>query len=127
MPRRTSRSDGEVRKITHPVRFAESEYEQIKENSSKGRVSVSEYIRRAALRRKIAEDPPPPQINRELYEQFGQINSNLSQLVKAIKEATKQGQIINIDPLELEKIIADISPLIKETQRQLLLYNSDKK
>lgn len=127
MPRRTSRSDGEVRKITHPVRFAESEYSQIKENATKGRVSVSEFIRRAALRRKIAEDPPPPQINRQLYEEFGQINSNLSQLVKAIKEATKQGQPINIDQLELDKIIEPLTPLIKETQRQLLLYYSDNK
>lgn len=125
MGRQTKRSDGVVRKITYPVRFAEDEYQQIQQKAKTGRISVSEFIRRAALRRKVTEDTPPPQLNRQLYEQLSQINEHLTQIQKCVNLAIKQGEPIPIDPDNLQNIIQQLSIQIKETQKQLLLNQTN--
>lgn len=120
MPRPAARKDGVPRKINHPVRFAEDEYEQLKQKAYKARISVSEFIRRAATRRKVVEPPPPPQLNWKIYEELGRIGNNLNQLVKGLNQAVKQGQDVKLDPENVQEIVSKLSQLLRETQMQLL-------
>lgn len=117
---KTKRDDGVPRKITHPVRFAADEYSQLKQKAYQARVSVSEFIRRAALRRQVVEPPPPPQINWKLYEELGRIGNNLNQLVKGVNTAVKAGQPVNIDVQSLALLVEQLKANIRETQMQLL-------
>jgi len=117
---KTKRSDGVPRKITHPVRFATDEYEQLKNKAYQARISVSEFIRRAALRRKVVEAPPPPQLNWKLYQELNAIGVNLNQLVKGVNAAVKSGQNIDLDADQLENLVVGLTSQIKETQMQLL-------
>lgn len=117
---KTKRSDGVPRKITHPVRFAADEYEQLKNKAYQARISVSELIRRAALRRKVVEAPPPPQLNWKLYEELNAIGVNLNQLVKGVNAAVKSGRNVNLDADQLEDLVTLLTSQIKETQMQLL-------
>lgn len=120
MPSKTKRSDGVARKITHPVRFAADEYEQLKKKAYEARVSIGEFIRRAALRRRVVEPPPPPQLNWKLYEQLQAIGVNLNQIAKAVNTAVKVGQDVNIDREELQNLVESLGASIRETQMQLL-------
>lgn len=120
MPKKTLRSDGVVRRITHPVRFAADEYSQLKQKAYQARVSITEFIRRAALRRQVVEPPPPPQINWKLYEELGRIGNNLNQLVKGVNTAVKAGQPVNIDARSLTLVVEQLKANIRETQMQLL-------
>jgi hypothetical protein len=120
MGSKTKRDDGVARKITHPVRFASDEYEQLKEKAYSARVSISEFIRRAALRRRVVEPPPPPQLNWKLYEELNSIGVNLNQIAKAANIAVKSGQGANIDVDQLQKLVDSLRASIKETQMQLL-------
>jgi hypothetical protein len=113
---KTKRSDGVPRKITHPVRFAADEYEQLKNKAYQARISVSEFIRRAALRRKVVEAPPPPQLNWKLYEELNAIGVNLNQLVKGVNAAVKSGRNVNLDADQLEDLVTLLTSQIKETQ-----------
>jgi hypothetical protein len=120
MGSKTKRDDGRARKITHPVRFAEDEYEQLKQKAYNARVSVTEFIRRAALRRQVVEAPPPPQINWKLYEELNAIGVNLNQIAKAVNRAVKSGQGANVDVGRLQNLVNQLNAAIRETQMQLL-------
>ncbi|BAZ36730.1 hypothetical protein NIES4101_26500 (plasmid) [Calothrix sp. NIES-4101] len=120
MGSKTKRDDGVSRKITHPVRFAEDEYEQLKQKAYNARVSLTEFIRRAALRRQVVEAPPPPQINWKLYEELNAIGINLNQIAKAVNRAVKSGQGANVDVGRLQNLVNQLNAAIRETQMQLL-------
>jgi hypothetical protein len=120
MGSKSKRDDGGARKITHPVRFAEDEYEQLKQKAYNARVSVTEFIRRAALRRQVVEAPPPPQINWKLYEELNAIGVNLNQIAKAVNRAVKSGQGANVDVGRLQNLVNQLNAAIRETQMQLL-------
>ncbi len=120
MPSKTKRADGVARKITHPVRFAADEYEQLKKKAYEARVSIGEFIRRAALRRRVVELRPPPQLNWKLYEELQAIGVNLNQIAKAVNTAVKIGQEVNIDKEQLQKLVESLGASIRETQMQLL-------
>lgn len=120
MGSKTKRNDGVSRKITHPVRFAEDEYEQLKQKAYNARVSVTEFIRRAALRRQVVEPPPPPQINWKLYEELNAIGVNLNQIAKAVNRAVKSGRGANVDVERLQNLVTQLNAAIRETQMQLL-------
>jgi len=120
MPSKTKRDDGVKRKITHPVRFAVDEYEQLKKKAYEARVSITEFIRRAALRRRVVEPPPPPQLNWKLYEELNAIGVNLNQIAKAANKAVKSGQDVNIDVEQLQNLVNSLRASIRETQMQLL-------
>lgn len=83
-------------------------------------MSISEFIRRAALRRRVVEPPPPPQLNWKLYEELNSIGVNLNQIAKAVNKAIKSGQDVNIDVEKLQKLVDSLCASIKETQMQLL-------
>lgn len=83
-------------------------------------MSLSEFIRRAALRRKVVSPPPPPQLNWKLYEELNAIGVNLNQLVKSVNVAVKSGQDVNLDTDQLQSLVTLLNRQIRETQVQLL-------
>jgi hypothetical protein len=66
------------------VRLAPDEYETIKQKARKAKVTIPQFIRRAALRIQVTQLPPPPVINWKLYKELGSINVNLRQLAKKL-------------------------------------------
>ncbi|MBK1990169.1 plasmid mobilization relaxosome protein MobC [Sphaerospermopsis aphanizomenoides BCCUSP55] len=120
MPKKTQRTDGVIRTIRHPVRFAADEYEQLKQKANEARVSITEFIRRAALRRRVVELPPPPELNWKLYTELNAIGVNLNQIATAATNASKTGQAVNFDVEQLQNLVESLRASIKETQMQLL-------
>jgi hypothetical protein len=70
------------------VRLAPDEYETIKQKARKAKVTIPQFIRRAALRIQVTQLPPPPVINWQLYRELSSINVNLRQLVKKLPMLT---------------------------------------
>jgi hypothetical protein len=70
------------------VRLAPDEYETIKQKARKAKVTIPQFIRRAALRIQVTQLPPPPVINWQLYRELGSINVNLRQLAKKLPTIT---------------------------------------
>ena len=70
------------------VRLAPDEYETIKQKARRAKVTIPQFIRRAALRIQVTQLPPPPVINWKLYQELGSINVNLRQLVKKLPIST---------------------------------------
>ena len=70
------------------VRLAPDEYETIKQKARKAKVTIPQFIRRAALRIQVTQLPPPPVINWKLYKELGSINVNLRQLAKKLPTIT---------------------------------------
>ncbi len=70
------------------VRLAPDEYETIKQKARKAKVTIPQFIRRAALRIQVTQPPPPPVINWKLYKELGSINVNMRQLIKKLPTIT---------------------------------------
>jgi hypothetical protein len=70
------------------VRLAPDEYETIKQKARKAKVTIPQFIRRAALRIQVTRLPPPPVINWKLYKELGSITVNLKQLAKKLPIST---------------------------------------
>jgi hypothetical protein len=81
---------------------------------------LTEFIRRAALRRQVVEPPPPPQLNWKLYEELNSIGVNLNQIAKAVNRAVKSGKGANVDVERLQNLVTKLNASIRETQMQLL-------
>ncbi len=82
------------------VRLAPDEYETIKQKARKAKVTIPQFIRRAALRIQVTQLPPPPVINWKLYKELGSINVNLRQL--ALKLPTITDALLEL--IELARI-----------------------
>ncbi len=93
---------------------------QLREKAYRAHTSVSEYIRRASLGRKVIEPSPPPAVNIQTYRELSSIGNNLNQLVAAVNRAVLMGQDVNVDESKLERIITGLQQEIKEVQVQLL-------
>ena len=70
------------------VRLAPDEYETIKQKARRAKVSIPQFIRRAALGIQVTQLPPPPVINWKLYKELGYINVNMRQLIKKLPTIT---------------------------------------
>ena len=70
------------------VRLAPDEYETIKQKARRAKVTIPQFIRRAALRLHVTQPPPPPVINWKLYKELGSINVNMRQLIKKLPTIT---------------------------------------
>jgi hypothetical protein len=94
--------------------------EELKQKANEARVSITEFIRRAALRRCVVELPPPLELNWKLYAELNAIGVNLHQIATAATNASKAGQAVNIDPEQLQNLVESLRTSVKETQMQLL-------
>lgn len=122
---KAKREDGVTRKITHPVRFAKDEYEELRWKSHQAGISISEFIRRAAINKQIRFPQPPPQVNREIYRELSAIGVNLNQLVKAMNTANKAGTLLSVDADAIAFPMKELTRLNKQTQLQLLGCGDD--
>lgn len=120
MGAKAKRTDGTLRKKTWGVRFAPDECSQLREKAYYAHTSVSEFIRRAALGRKVVEPPPPPAVNIQTYRELAKINNNLSRLVTTVDRAVNMGQGATVDVDNLDKLVIDLTAKIKEMQLQLM-------
>jgi hypothetical protein len=82
------------------VRLAPDEYETIKQKARKAKVTIPQFIRRAALRIQVTQLPPPPVINWKLYKELGSINVNLRQLALKLPTITD----VLLELIELARI-----------------------
>ncbi len=63
-----------IRSAVVPVRFSPEERQSLSEQARNFGVSISEFVRRTALGRKMPPPPPPP-INREMYQELSRIGN----------------------------------------------------
>ena len=72
-----------ARSAVVPVRFTPEERDELQREGAASRLSLSEFIRAAALRRRL---PPQaaPEVNRRTYEELARIGNNLNQLARAV-------------------------------------------
>ena len=82
------------------VRLAPDEYETIKQKARRAKVTIPQFLRRAALRLHVTQPPPPPVINWKLYKELGSINVNMRQLIKKLPTITDT----LLDLIELARI-----------------------
>ena len=66
-----------------PIRFTVAERDHLRSNANEARLSLSEWVRRAALQRRM---PPTtvPTINLDTYQELCRVGNNLNQMMRAI-------------------------------------------
>ena len=100
-----------IRSAVVPVRLTPEERERLKAQAQPSGMSLSEFVRRAALKRRM---PPSaaPEVNRETYTQLCRIGNNLNQLMRAVNESRASG----VDP----GLLTELRGLVKEVGFQTL-------
>lgn len=96
----------EARKAVVPIRYTHEERERLYEASRSVGLSLSEYVRRSALKRPMPK-PPVSEVNRETYRELCRIGNNLNQLMRSIHE----GKAYSVDIAllyELKTLVKDI-------------------
>jgi hypothetical protein len=91
------------------VRFTHSEHLHIQSQAKNAELSMSEYVRRSALRRQLP--PLIPAINLETYRELGRIGTNVNQMAKAVNTSISEGKRTDLDPLPLQQLAATIQEI----------------
>jgi hypothetical protein len=106
------------RTIRHPVSFSQLESEKIKQYALNSKLSISEYLRRAGLRRKITT--PLLKEQWQFYNQLAQLKLIANQLKQSLIAADNNdiGNIVE----QLEQLHSDMWT----TTQQLLDIDKDK-
>ena len=105
-----------ARSAVVPIRMTTEERERLKEAAKPFSLSLSEFVRRAALKRRMPV-AAVAEVNRETYAQLCRIGNNLNQLVRAVNE----GRIAQVDP----KMLAELRTVVKEVGLQTLGASDD--
>ncbi|MEA5596982.1 plasmid mobilization protein [Rivularia sp. UHCC 0363] len=97
-------------RVVRPVSYSPSEDEIIKKRASISQLSISEYIRRASLRRKITT--PVTASQWKFHAQLAQLKATTKQL-KTVVEASQSGKqsSLNTDAM---KLVEELDSLHKE-------------
>lgn len=106
------------RTIRHPVSFSQLESEKIKQYATNSKLSISEYLRRAGLRRKITT--PLLKEQWQFYNQLAQFKLIASQLKQSLTVASSNNDIGNLVE-QLEQLHSDMWT----TTQQLLDIDRD--
>ncbi len=96
-----------------PVRLTPEERDTLLARAREFRVSLSEWVRRAALARR----PPPrpaPEVNLRTYQELARVGNNLNQLVRAIHRGEVAADSSQLSQLET------LRTLLKEIGLQVL-------
>ncbi len=80
-----------------PIRFTPEERKEIGMSARAFHLSLSEYVRRAVLKRRLPP-LPAPEINRSAYQELARVGNNLNQLTKAIHSG--QASCVGVGLLE---------------------------
>jgi Bacterial mobilisation protein (MobC) len=107
-----------VRSEVVPIRFSKEERDSLLSQAKSFGVSLSEFVRRAALKRRLPP-APPPQINRDIYQELSRIGNNLNQVARKIHEGA-----VSVD-LELVGTLTELKGVVKEVGMRVLGANQD--
>ena len=100
------RRKAKVRDQVVPVRFTGEERDLLKSFAEARRLSLSDFIRTAALGRRFPP-PPPTAENRLAYQELTRIGNNLNQLLRAMYA----GSVTVADPELLKSLAATVRQL----------------
>ncbi|GAX46070.1 hypothetical protein NIES4075_70910 [Tolypothrix sp. NIES-4075] len=114
----TDKTTTSKRTIRHPVSFSQLESEKIKQYAFNSKLSISEYLRRAGLRRKITT--PLLKEQWQFYNQLAQLKSIANQLKQSFTVAADNNDIGNLVE-QLEQLHSDMWT----TTQQLLDIDRD--
>ena len=100
-----------ARSAVVPIRVSPEERLLLYGAAKRLHVSLSEFVRRAALKLRM---PPAaaPEVNRETYRELCRIGNNVNQLMRAVNE----GRVGQVDPI----LLGELRDLIKEVGLQCL-------
>lgn len=101
------------------VKVSADERGNIEEMARACGLSLSEFVRRAALRQKIAPIAKVPEANLAIYPELGRIGSNLNQIATALNA----GKFT--DGPRLGELVLELKKHLDDTRRQLLGLASD--
>ena len=95
-----------VRTATIGVRVSDSEYTQLREKAHQLGISPAQWLREAALSRRLPP-PPIPAINREHYAELARLAANLNQLTRAANES----RAVSVSTTLLKNLMTEIKRL----------------
>ncbi len=88
-----------IRDTVVPVRFTKAERDNLKDFAEARRLSLSDFIRRVALGRRLPSLSPSP-LNLAMYQELARLGNNLNQLVRAVHG----GHVLNVDGRFLQEL-----------------------
>ena len=103
---RPKNEPGTVRDVTIGVRVSPSEYVALKVKAEALSVTPAQWLRQAALSRRLPS-PPVPAINREEYANLARLAANLNQLAKAANE----GRNVVVNDGLMQRLTAEVNRL----------------
>ena len=106
-----------VRSAVVPVRLTPEERTRLQGAAKPFGVSLSEFVRRCALKRRMPA-AAAPEVNRETYAQLCRIGNNLNQLMRAVNEGRASG-------VDLQ-MLSELRALVKEVGLQTLGASDDR-
>ena len=108
---RPKNEPGTVRDVTIGVRVSRSEYDALKVKAAAMSVTPAQWLRHAALSRRLPS-PPVPAINRDEYAELARLSANLNQLARAGNE----GRNVIVD----NELLADLAIEVNRLRLGLL-------
>lgn len=106
-----------ARKAVVPIRYTTEERECLYEAARSVGLSLSEFVRRSALKRPLPK-ASSPEVNRETYRELCRIGNNLNQLMRAIHEG-------KVDGLDLAQL-SELKALVKNIGLQTIGVSDDR-
>lgn len=95
-----------VRTSTIGVRVSAAEYEALRERAAHMGMTPAQYLREAALSRRLPS-PPVPAVNREQYAELARLSANLNQLMRAVNS----GRPVTVDAELLAAVANEVRRL----------------
>lgn len=99
--------DEQIRSVVMPVRLSPGERDILKANGAERGLSISDYIRHAALNKRLPK-PVANKLDAAAIKELGRIGNNLNQLTK------KLNQFNQVDSQLLSELHADFKKLYME-------------
>ena len=105
------------RRKNFPLRLSLSERTALEAKAEQAGLKLSPYLRQAGLNKKISDQANRvSEINRATYVELGRIGNNINQMTKAAHQSLQRGMGCNIDPSELNDLLA----LLKKIRIEVL-------
>lgn len=95
-----------VRHSTIGVRVSDAEYAALRERAGRMGMTPAQWLRTAALSRRLPQPPVPP-VNREKYSELARLAANLNQLARASNE----GRPVTVADALLQQTIDEVRRL----------------